>query len=590
MNQMATLRYEWNTVPWPRLERNVFKLQKQIYRASQQGNRVLVRKLQRLLLASGQAKLLAVRKVTQDNRGKKTAGVDGKTALTKTERQALVQSLRVAAKASPIRRVWIPKPGKPERRPLGIPTIEDRARQALVKMALEPEWEARFEPNSYGFRPGRCCQDAMQAIFGAIHRKQAYVLDADIAGCFDHIQHGALLQKLATSARLRRIIKAWLKAGILDQGKLQPNEEGTPQGGIISPLLANIALHGLETDLKQALRQELLAYMRTKRGKASYLLSGRMLSLIRYADDFVVLHEDVAIIEKAREYIQSWLQTVGLSLHPQKTRICHTFLDWQGTSAGFDFLGFHVRQYGVPSKASGYVTLIKPSPEKLRQHLQSIKVRLRAHRGEKQATVIRNLNPLIKGWSRYYQSVTARKTFEKADHETFQKLWRWARYRHPHKGRRWVKDRYFLSHQGDQWRFKTQDGNILVRHSDHKIKRFAKVKGMKSPYDGDFTYWASRMGRFPGISPRVANLLKRQHGKCAHCKLVFQPEAILEVHHQDRNTANNKMENLQVLHGHCHDTIHRRGMNVNHSFTEEPDVSKGTRPVLEPSRGSDAPA
>jgi RNA-directed DNA polymerase len=235
MSQVTTLRHDWDTIYWPTLERNVFKLQKQIYRASQRYNRPAVRRLQRLLLTSDSAKWLAVRRVTQDNRGKKTAGVDGKTALTKKERQELVADLSLTAKAMPIRRVWIPKPGKTEKRPLGILTIRDWVNQALVKMALEPEWEAKFEPNSYGFRPGRSVQDAIAAIFGANKNKQAYVLDADFAGCFDNIDHKALLDKLKCSPFLRRRIKSWLRAGILEGSVFKLNERGTPQDGIISP-------------------------------------------------------------------------------------------------------------------------------------------------------------------------------------------------------------------------------------------------------------------------------------------------------------------------------------------------------------------
>ena len=232
MSQVETRRYEWNTVNWVKVQRNVYKLQKRIYRASSEGNIIKVKQLQRLLLASRNARLLAVRKVTQDNRGKKTAGVDGRTALAPKQRQQLVDEMELTGKVSPIRRIWIPKPGKQKKRPLGIPTIADRAKQALVKAALEPEWEAKFEKNSYGFRPGRSSQDAIQAIFGAIHRKQAYVLDADISGCFDNINHQKLLDKLQTYPKLRRLIKSWLKAGIVDENIFHSNERGTPQGGL----------------------------------------------------------------------------------------------------------------------------------------------------------------------------------------------------------------------------------------------------------------------------------------------------------------------------------------------------------------------
>jgi RNA-directed DNA polymerase len=270
--------YEWKTQNWRKVEQRVFKLQKRIYRASQRGDTKTVHKLQRLLTSSWSARLLATRRVTQDNQGKKTAGVDGVKNLTPPQRLTLARTLRLRPKAKPTRRVWIPKPGTTEKRGLGIPVMQERATQALVKLALEPEWEARFEPNSYGFRPGRSTHDAIEAIYTTINQKPKFVLDADIAKCFDRINHTALLKKLHTYPTLRRVIKAWLKAGVMDGGKLFPTEEGTPQGGVVSPLLANIALHGLETAIKQA-------FPWTKK------VQGRRVEwqpyVIRYADDFV---------------------------------------------------------------------------------------------------------------------------------------------------------------------------------------------------------------------------------------------------------------------------------------------------------------
>ncbi len=231
----SRLMYEWETLPWQKLERSVFKLQKRIHRASRQGDRKMVRRLQRLLLTSRAAKLLAVRRVSQDNRGKKTAGVDGVKNLPASERPALADSLTLHGTANPVRRVYIPKPGTDEFRPLGIPTLHDRALQTLVRFNIEPEWEARFEPNSYGFRPGRSCWDAIQAIFLTCKQKAKYVLDADIAKCFDRINHAALLRKVNAAPAIRRQLKAWLKAGYLDGDTLFPTEAGTPQGGAITP-------------------------------------------------------------------------------------------------------------------------------------------------------------------------------------------------------------------------------------------------------------------------------------------------------------------------------------------------------------------
>ena len=261
---------DWRLLPWQEIERNVFRLQQRIYQAASCGDVKRVHNLQRLLLSSYSARLLAVRRVTQDNRGKRTAGVDGVASLTPSERLALAQQLRyLNTTPSPVRRTYIDKPGSDEKRPLGIPTMADRARQALVKLALEPEWEAKFEPNSYGFRPGRSAHDAIEAIFNFIRLKPKYVLDADIEKCFDQISHSALLEKLQAIYPISQAIQGWLKAGIMDGDKLLFPEAGAPQGSVISPLLANVALHGLE----QAIVGSKPQYRRP--------------ALIRYADDLV---------------------------------------------------------------------------------------------------------------------------------------------------------------------------------------------------------------------------------------------------------------------------------------------------------------
>ena len=279
-NTQVKLMEEWKDINWRKAERLSFKLQKRIFQASERGDVQAVRKLQKTLIRSWSARLIAVRRVTQDNQGKNTAGVDGVKKLSPNKRLKLAKNLRITGIVHPTRRVLIPKPNSDEKRPLGIPTIHDRALQTLVKLALEPEWEAQFEPNSYGFRPGRSCHDAIDAIFNSIRYKAKYVLDADIAKCFDRINHEALLKKINTFPKIRRVIKKWLKAGYVDnQGTLFPTTEGTPQGGTISPLLANIALHGME--------ERIMKYADTlKGGKRD---NRNSLSLIRYADDFVIL-------------------------------------------------------------------------------------------------------------------------------------------------------------------------------------------------------------------------------------------------------------------------------------------------------------
>ncbi|WP_308189974.1 reverse transcriptase/maturase family protein [Nostoc sp. XA010] len=285
----------------------------------------------------------------------------------------LTGNLNLGTRVSPTRRVWIPKPGTLEKRPLGIPTMKDRALQALVKLALEPEWEARFEPNSYGFRAGRSCHDAIEAIFMAIREKPKYVLDADIAKCFDRINHSALLRKLNTFPTIRRKIRAWLKAGVMDGKQLFPTSEGTPQGGVISPLLANIALHGMEERIKKFAKTVDMKKSIGK-GQKSWQVKCKSLSLIRYADDFVILHEDLTVVQRCKEIISEWLQGMGLELKPSKTRLAHTLNQYEQEKPGFNFLGFTIQQFpqGKYHSKQGFKTIITPSKQKQKVHYEQI--------------------------------------------------------------------------------------------------------------------------------------------------------------------------------------------------------------------------
>ena len=552
-NTQNNLTVEWKDLNWRKLERVTFKLQKRIYQASERGDVKAVRKLQKTLIRSWSAKCIAVRRVTQDNQGKGTAGVDGVKSLSPVQRTKLVKRLRITGKAKPTRRVMIPKPGSDEKRPLGIPTIEDRALQALVKLALEPEWEAIFEPNSYGFRPGRSCHDAVEAIFNSIKQKAKYVLDADIAKCFDRIDHKALLSKIHTYPTLRHQIKEWLKAGYCAEGSLFPTNEGTPQGGVISPLLANIALHGMEERIKQ--------YAETLKGGGGKINRRYSLSLIRYADDFVIIHEDLNVVKKCQEIIAEWLRDMGLELKPSKTKLTHTLIEIDG-DAGFEFLGFHVQQYksgayrcaknthGTPL---GFTTLITPSQAKIKGHLAKIAEAIDTHKTAPQAALISKLNPIIRGWSNYYSTVVSKETFSKVDHLTWQKLRTWARTRG--KGDINVA-KYWRTVGSHNWCFSTEDGIKLTLHSDTEIVRHTKVKGVVSPYNGDWFYWSARRGTYPGIPTREAKLLKKQKGRCSHCGLYFKDTDIVEVDHIIPKSLGGKDadSNYQLLHRHCHDT------------------------------------
>ncbi len=536
---------KWRDIDWKRVEKNVFKLQKLIYRASSRGEIRKMRKYQRLLTKSYYARLLAVRRVTQDNQGKQTAGVDGIKNLPPMQRLNLVDLLNTQyLKASPTRRVWIPKPGRDEKRPLGIPTMYDRALQALVKLGMEPEWEARFEPNSYGFRPGRSTHDAIAAIFDSIKLKPKFVLDADISKCFDRINHDALLRKVGQSP-YRRLIKQWLKAGVFDNKQFSNTVEGTPQGGVISPLLANIALHGMEECLNK--------FAETLRGRKRN--NKHALSLIRYADDFVILHEDIKVVLQAKTVIQEWLSQLGLELKPEKTKIAHTLEEYEGNQPGFDFLGFTIRQWKVNSTKKGFKTLIKPSSKSVKTHYRKLAGICDQNKTAPTKALIAKLNPVIRGWANYFSNVVSKEVYKKIDDLLWKRLQRWTSRRHPNKSAKWVKTKYFPKvSKTRNWEF-NNDGYILNRHSDVPIERHIKVKGNKSPYDGDWTYWSSRIGKYPGVRKEVTTLLKRQKNKCAFCGLTFSPSDLMEVDHIKPRSegGDNTYKNKQLLHRHCHD-------------------------------------
>jgi RNA-directed DNA polymerase len=533
----------WALLPWPKIERHVYRLQKRIYRASSRGNVQAVHRLQQLLMRSESARLLAVRRVSQDNQGKKTPGVDGIASITSAQRLTLTTQIHPKhwkkSKPSPTRRVWIPKPGKVEKRPLGIPTMRDRACQALAKQALEPEWEAKFEPNSYGFRPGRSAHDAIEAIYQNIRLKPKYLLDADIKGCFDHIDHQALLGKLGTYPAMRRAIKAWLKAGVMEQGEFSPTGEGTPQGGVISPLLANIALHGLETALEEAFPRH--------RDQPV---------MVRYADDFVILHPRAEAITEAQQIVEGWLKDIGLELKPSKTRTTHTLTNYQGNT-GFDFLGFNVRQFPVGKAHArlGFKTIITPSKEAVKRHAVAMGQIVDKHKASVQEALIVELNPVVKGWTNYYRTVVAKTTFSYLDYLTYQKLRRWAGYRHPNKGARWVANKYWAVDKGQGWTFAAPDGSKLARHSKTAIKRHIKVQGNRSPYDGDLFYWVKRLKGHPLMTSEKARLLKWQQGKCAICGLTFREGDLLETDHVIPRSlgGSDLLINKKVYHRHCHD-------------------------------------
>lgn len=386
-------------------------------------------------------------------------------------------------------------------------------------------------------------------------------------GVRDNIDHSALLTKLNTYPALRHIVKMWLKAGVMDAGVFASTEKGTPQGGVASPLLANIALHGME--------QVISAY---HKGQEKALL-------VRYADDFVLFHSEKEVLDQAARGITEWLKDMGLELKPSKTKVTHTFTPLNG-NVGFDFLGFTIRQFPVGKthtgrhphgKPLGFKTIIKPSKEAVKRHIHQIKQRVRALQSASQEQVIKVLNPVIRGWANYYRTVPSKQTFSWCDHTVYAQLTQWARHKHPTRGRKWLARNYWRTKEQRHWVFMTLQGVELRNHSQTAISYHTKVRGGASPYDGQLLYWSQRLTHHPMIEGKLALLLKDQQGKCRYCGLVFKDGDIWEIDHivPKSQGGRNTLGNCQVLHRHCHDQRHadlaKAGINLNRPYTEEPD-------------------
>lgn len=456
---------EWNLMPWDFIENSIRKLRQRIFRASREQKWNVVRSLMKLMLRSYFNLLMSVRKVTQKNQGKKTAGVDGEVTLTPKARMALVRSMGCYTlwKAKPARRIYIPKAGKPgQLRPLGIPTTRNRVGQAIVKNALEPCWEAQFEPNSYGFRPGKSIHDAIGQCWNYLNGngRRPWILDCDLKRAFDKISHEHILNAIGQVPG-RELIRAWLKAGYVEEDFFHETDSGTPQGGIISPLLLNVALHGLQQTL------------------------GPALGYVRYADDLIVCANTREQIETAKSTIEEWLQPRGLTLHPEKTRIVHI-------DDGFNFLSFSVKRYKGKC-------LIKPQKEKVLAKLAELRSWLNKHKQAAAENVIRHFNKILPGWSNHYSHVVSSQVFSYVSHEIWKMLWKWCLRRHPNKGKDWVAKKYFSSHGNANWRFQANDGKNTIYLFDVgsvTIERHVKVKGAASPDDPTLQeYWRIREER-----------------------------------------------------------------------------------------------
>jgi len=458
----------WSSIDWAKIRRHVSRLQARIVKAVRAGSWHRVRCLQRLLANSFAAKVLAVKRVSS-NRGKHTAGVDGLVLETPAQKWQQAQQLNAKDyKPKPLRRIYIPKKNG-KRRPLGIPVQADRAEQALELLALDPVSETLADRCSYGFRRGRSAQDAIAACFQALCQRVSaeWILEGDIRGCFDHLAHDWLVEQVSTE---KGKLRAWLKAGYLERGMFHPTAEGTPQGGIISPTVANMALDGLQQHLQGCCK-----------GRCK-------VNLVRYADDFVLTGVSRALLEdEVQPLVVRFLAERGLELAEEKTRIVHI-------DEGFDFLGFNVRKYHGK-------LLIKPAPSSIAAVKEKVGEIFGTGKTLPQGVLIRRLNPVIRGWGNYYRHVVSKEVFNDIDHAIWRMTWNWATRRHPQRARKWVKDRYYAHTEGCDWVF--TDGSLdLFRMLSLPIRRHQLIRGASNPYDpAHASYFAARRARQRNEAP-----------------------------------------------------------------------------------------
>ena len=532
-------------------EKEVLTIQRRLDKAVANDDKTKIRWYTHLLMKKSRAvKILAVHRVCKVNTGRHTAGVDGVSIPREIEGRLpkmmeLLSTIDIEKKPDPIKRVYIPKPNG-DKRPLGIPTIADRINQDIIKQALEPICEYHFLPNSYGFRPKRSCQDATQHLHNKLSRPNSkrWIVEGDIKGCFDHIKHDHIISTLKTwqvPPPMIHIIKGYLKADIMEETQSFTSEEGTPRGGVISPLLANIALTCLD--------QEML----NKYG----WIQRNINPIVRYADDFVIVAKDETEAKDIKDYIKGFLkERVGLTLSDEKTRISEI-------SEGFDFLGFNFRRYGREDKL-----LIKPTKESIQRVKRKLSKVFRQHTHESPDRLIRILTPILRGWGNYYRHVVSKEIFYAIDMHIWNILRRWLKRRHPKESGGLWQSRYFTTVRNNRWTFWDRDtGLVLHKLGSIPIKRFIKVRSDMRVYDANASqYWEKReylnaKDAIMGLGELRKTYLD-QKGKCAYCKQPITQAQVTEhaihMHHmKPRSEGGNKgLRNLRLLHTDCHNTLH----------------------------------